>query len=146
MPFFSRPLAKRTTVFAVLLVWIFALGSGVANACLLEAPRQHSHATSGSGEHGHAPDAISKHQHDAAGHGDDPDSSKESCLKSCDEGSHTLLKASSGIDHADPGPAPLVTTLWPAAPPITLAFSGIDGLQIPILGPPLRVRYSRLAL
>lgn len=146
MPFFSRPLAKRSTVFAVLLVWIFALGSGVANACLLEAPRQYLHATSASGEHGHAPDALSRHQHDAAGHGDDPGSSIESCLKSCDEGTQTLLKASSGIDHADPGPASLVTTLWTAAAPVTLVFSLTDGLQIPTVGPSFRLRYSRLAL
>lgn len=146
MPFFSSPLAKRSTAFAVLLVWIFALGSGVANACLLETPGQHSLATSGSLEHGHAHDEPTAHAHDAAGHDDGQGSSKESCLKSCDDGSRTLLKASSGIDHADPGPAPVVTTLWAAAAPVTLAFSCTDGLLIPILGPPLRVRYSRLAL
>ncbi len=146
MPFFFSPLAKRSTAFVVLLVWMFALGSGVANACLLEAPAPHSLATSASGEHGHAPDALAAHPHDAAGHGDKSGSSKESCLKACDDGSHTLLKAYSALDHADPGPAPLVTTLWAAAVPVVLAFSLIDGLQIPVVGPPFRVRYSRLAL
>ncbi|MEP6964245.1 MAG: hypothetical protein ABI845_02070, partial [Polaromonas sp.] len=35
--------AKRNTAFMVLLVWLFALASGVANACLLEARQTHSH-------------------------------------------------------------------------------------------------------
>lgn len=146
MPFFSSPLAKRSTAFVVLLVWMFALGSGVANACLLEAPAPHAMATGASGEHAHAPDALAAHSHDAAGHGDPSGSSKESCLKACDDGSHTLLKAYSGLDHADPGPAPLFTTLWIGAVPVVLAFSRIHGLQVPILGPPFRVRYARLAL
>ena len=146
MPFFSSRLAKRSTALVVLLVWMFALGSGVANACLLEAPGPHSFATSGSADHGHVSEASPAHPHDAAGHGDDPGALKESCLKACDEGSHTLLKPNSGLDHADPGPAPVVTTLWAAAVPVVLAFSRIDGLQVPIVGPPFRVRYSRLAL
>lgn len=29
---------NRISAFAILMVWIFALVSGVANACLLEAP------------------------------------------------------------------------------------------------------------
>ncbi|MBC7954680.1 MAG: hypothetical protein H7Y33_02255 [Cytophagales bacterium] len=146
MPFFFSPLAKRSTAFVVLLVWIFALGSGVANACLLEAPGQHSRATSGSERHDHAPDALAAHSHEAAVHDDDPGTSKESCLKACDDGSHTLLKAYAALDHADPGSAPLVTTLWATGVPVVLGFSRVDGLQVPIVGPPFRVRYSRLAL
>lgn len=146
MPFFSSPRAKRSIVLALLLVWIFAMGSGVANACLLEAPSSHSVATSASGDHSHAPDALAAHSHDAHGHGDDRGTSKESCLKACDDGSHTLLKAHSAFDQADPGPAPLVTTLWSAGAPVVLVFSRIDDPQVPIVGPPLRVRYSRLAL
>ena len=42
--------AKRHIVFVVLLTWLFALASGVANACLLEALGTHGHdATVGSG-------------------------------------------------------------------------------------------------
>ena len=37
MKLFPNTRAKRNTAFMVLLVWLFALASGVANACLLEA-------------------------------------------------------------------------------------------------------------
>ena len=44
MKLFSNPRAKRSTVFMVLLTWLFALASGVANACLLQAQETHAHS------------------------------------------------------------------------------------------------------
>ena len=81
-----------------------------------------------------------------AGHHDGSDGTKESCLKVCDDGTHTLPKAYAGVDHNHPGPAPLVATLWTEAPNLVSAPRRPDDLAIPIVGPPLRVRYSRLAL
>jgi hypothetical protein len=41
MKLFSNIRSKRSIAFIALLVWVFALASGVANACLLEARGTH---------------------------------------------------------------------------------------------------------
>ena len=147
MKFFADIRTKRNSAFAMLLVWVFALASGVANACFLEAPRHHSTAMKGSAATANqAPAELVAHQDATAAHHDDADSARQSCLKVCDDGTHSLPKAYSGVDHADPGPATLVTTLWTESTPVVSAPRRVDDLAIPILGPPLRVRYSRLAL
>jgi hypothetical protein len=147
MKFFADTRTKRNTAFAMLLVWLFALASGVANACFLEASEPHSRAVKGSSATtSQAPAELVAHLGASAGHHDDSASTKESCLKFCDDGTHTLPKAYSGVDHTDPGPAPLVATLWTASPHVVSAPRRADDLAIPIVGPPLRVRYSRLAL
>ena len=146
MTFFADSAAKRNTAFVVLLVWLFALASGVANACLLETPELHSRAAKGSpAATGHAPAELAAHLGARAGHDNDSDSSKESCLKVCDDGTHTL-PAPSGVEHADPGPAPLFVTLWTESPHVGGAPRRLDDLAMLADGPPLRVRYSRLAL
>ena len=147
MKFFADTRTKRNTAFTMLLVWLFALASGAANACLLETPELHSKALRGaSSTTGQAPADLLGHLGAPAGHGDDSDSPKESCLKVCDDGTHTLPNACSGVDHTDPGPAPLVAILWTGSPPVISAPRRLDDLAIPIVGPPLRLRYSRLAL
>ncbi|NDP48357.1 MAG: hypothetical protein GZ085_08195 [Sulfuriferula multivorans] len=145
---FSNTRAKRNTAFVVLLVWLFALASGVANACLLEARGTHSHGSSVAYSSateaafgisaGHA-GAIASHD---AGSG----ASKALCLKVCDDRSQSLLKQQSGFDLTDPGRAPFVVLVWIAATPVVSAPSRVDDLQPPAPGPPIRVRFSRLAL
>ena len=149
-PIFNRH-AKRSTALVAMLVWVFALASGMANACLLEVPGAHAHAT----KHAHA-EAAHKAAHEAASstgdamadgdHDDDADSSKEACLKTCDDGSNApvKLKASSGLP--DLGLAPVVSIAWNAATPAVSAPSRMDDLRPPIVGPPFRVRFRRLAL
>ena len=48
MKFFAHTRIQRNTAFAMLLMWLFALASGVANACFLEAPEPHFSAVMGS--------------------------------------------------------------------------------------------------
>jgi hypothetical protein len=153
MKFFANTRSKRNTSFVVLLAWLFALASGVVNACLLETPRSHSHphsqAVEGQGLAATASQAPAEwvaHGTGSAGHGDDADNAKESCLKVCDDGTNALPKASSGVDHTDPGPAALVSTKWAGSTQVTLVPRRLEDLVVPSLGPPLRVRYSRLAL
>jgi hypothetical protein len=147
MKFISATRTKRNTAFVVLLAWLFALASGVANACLLETPKVHSNAAlSAVPKTSHAPVELGGHPQATAGHDDDSDTSKESCLKVCDDGTHTLPSANSGADQNDPGPAPLVATLRTASTQVVSALCRLDDLQVPIVGPPFRVRYSRLAL
>ena len=147
MKFFAHSRIKRNTAFMVLLVWLFALASSVANACLLETHEPHSQAAKESAPPtSHAPAEVVDQLGSNAGHHDDSDSSKASCLKVCDDGTHTLPKAYSGVDHSDPGPAPLVTTLWAGSLHVVSTPRRVDDLAVPIVGPPLRLRYSRLAL
>lgn len=147
MKFFADTRTKRHTAFVVLLVWLFALASSVANACFLESDQLPSRAAQKSAAVT-VPALAGAHAQSGAGtgHHDDSDGAKESCLKVCDDGTHTLPKAYAGVDHNDPGPAPLVATLWTESPNVVSAPSRLDDRAIPIVGPPLRVRYSRLAL
>ncbi len=146
MKFFADTRTKRNTAFAMLLVWIFALASGVANACFLETPAHHSTAVKGPATATlPVPAEWVAHLHATADH-DDARSIRQSCLKACDDGTQGLPKAYSGVDHADPGPPALVTTPWTGSMPVVATPRRVDDLVIPILGPPLRVRYSRLAL
>ena len=147
MKFFASTRTQRHTAFVVLLVWLFALASSVANACMLETRESHPTAVNSLlSATGQAPAELLAQKGTDAGHHDDSDGTKESCLKVCDDGTHTLLKAYSSVDHTDPGPAPLVAILWTASPHAVSAPRRADNLAIPIVGPPVRVRYSRLAL
>ena len=147
MKFFAHPRTKRNTAFAVLLVWLFAMASGVANACLLETPELNVKVVKASAvETGHSPAEWVGHAGASAGHHDDSDSSSESCLKVCDDGARTLPKAVSNVDQTDPGPAPLLATLWTGSAHVISVSHRPDGWAVVIVGPPFRLRYPRLAL
>ncbi len=144
---FSNTRAKRNTASVVLLVWLFALASSVANACFMETDEPHAMAAkNAAATTSQAPAELLAQLGNDAGHHDDSDGTKESCLKVCDDGTRTLPKASSGVDHNAPGLAPLVATLWTASQHVVSAPRRAADLAMPIVGPPLRVRYSRLAL
>lgn len=143
---FSHQRTKRNTTFVALLVWLFALASGMANACLLEAPGKHPHVAA-------AHSTEPPHTHVIGGHaaavdedGDDQDSSKESCLKACDDGANAQVKLQAGVDLTDPGLAPFVVIAWNAATAVASVSNRYDILQVQIVGPPFRTRYSRLTL
>lgn len=147
MKFFANTRTKRNTSFLMLLVWLFALSSGVANACLLEKPGSRSMPGKGSAATATlAPAERAAHPGGFVGQDDDADNGKELCLKACDDGTNALPKAYSGVDHTDPGPATLVTTLWAGSTPVALAPRRQDDRVLHSPGPPLRVRFSRLAL
>ena len=145
---FSNHRTRRNTTFVAMLVWAFALVSGMANACLLETSSKHVHTAvshSSDAHHAHASDALADGAN-AVDHDDDADASKESCLKVCDDGSNAQIKLQTGVDLTDPGLAPFVVFAWDAATPVASAPSRFDELQIPAVGPPFRLRYSRLTL
>ena len=145
MKFFADARTKRNIAFAMLLVWVFALASGVANACFLETPDHHATALKAAAAMANQAPAELAHL-DTAGHHDDSNSTKESCLKVCDDGTHTLPKGYSGVDLTDPGPPSLVTTLWTGSLHVVSAPSRVDDLAVSIVGPSIRVRYVRLVL
>lgn len=147
MKLFSNTRAKRNTAFVALLAWLFALASGVVNACQLEARETHSDvAVTRSQANAHVPTESAGHAFALASHDDDSDTSKAPCLKVCDDGSHSLTTQHSGIDQSEPGLAPVVAVLWSAATPVVSTRRRMEGPQPPAPGQPFRVRYSRLAL
>ena len=148
MKLFSSKRNQRNTAFVVLMLWTFAMASGAANACLLEANDTHSQV--------HMVDATkatsaldSHHEHvhtEIDGDHAAADGSKAPCQKFCSDESKVMTKQHFGLDQSDPGPAPLVVVLWVAAEPTVHTFmrrGGMPPLPLPL---PLRVRYSRMAL
>ena len=147
MKLFSSAFAKRRTAFLVLLVWVFALASGVANACLLEVRGTHGHLTDAAGPKAVVTLKVSAgHAGAIVGHDDDADASRAPCLKACEDVAQSLPKQDSQTARADPGPAPLVLVLWTAATPAQIPFRQADPVQPHAPELPVRVRYSRLAL
>ena len=148
---FSTNRAKRHTAFVTLLLWLFALASGMVNACLLDTPGTHSHTVTGGFVEtlpavAVAVAALKGHESTHDDHDDDLGTAKESCEKTCDDGSNAPVKLQTDPHLTDLGPALLVAILWNATTPVVLASSPRDSLSPPIAGPPVRVRYARLTL
>ena len=144
---FMNNRTRRRTAWLMLCVWMFALASGIANACALEVRGSHTHAMAGVD---HPEVASSAHAAEDAGadshHDGDSHDSKAPCLKACDEGSVSLLKHSVVPDLTDPGAAFVVAFAWAVSVPVLSARSRAHHLRPLSSGPPLRVRYVRLAL
>ena len=146
MKLFSNNRAKRNAAFMVLLVWLFALASGVANACLLEARETHSHiATVASSEAAHASVILPGHA-GAVADGVDESHFKAPCLKVCDDGTRSFTKQDSMVTHTDPGPALLVLVLWSTVAPVVPTLRQIEDERPATPELPIRVRFSRLAI
>lgn len=146
MKLFSNIRSKRSIAFVALLFWVFALASGVANACLLEARGTHLHVAAGLADATHAPAISPGHAGVIADHGDDSRASKAPCLKACADGESSVSPQKLRSVQIDLAAAPLVAVLWTATVPVVFPFSRIDEMRPTTSERPLRVRYSRLAL
>lgn len=83
---------KRSIALTMLLVWVFALLSGVTNACLAEPRGEPGHASHHTSQADHpAQAAWQPYVADQAQH-DEHHLDKAPCQKACDESSQTLLK------------------------------------------------------
>ena len=141
---------RRHTAWMMLLVWLFTLASGAANACVLEARGSHSHgaptvhlaATDVGIET--APGHAARTAHDE--HDTDTEPTKESCLKACDAGLQSLLKQPPSLDSPHLALAPFTTTAWAAELDVSALVGRAHDLRLPEHGPPVRVLFSRLAL
>ena len=143
------PRINRTRALAMLLVWLFGLVSGIANACLLEPPgaaahtktdkphAQHDIRHTGLGAH---PQAVS-----GLAHTDDAHTSKQPCLKVCDDSSRSLPKKYPAGE-VDPGLPSVVAVLWSLVEPVYLTYKQPSSTQRVASHVPLRHRYARLAL
>ena len=146
MKLISTTLAKRNAAIMVLLAWVFALVSGVANACLLETPTTHAHVVAAASEGAQGLAVMAGHTGVVADHGDESPTAKAPCLKVCDDSS-TALVSQPSMAQADTGPASLIRILWlVVAADDMAAFPVGDAAGPALLELPLRVRYSRLAL
>ena len=136
----------RNTAFMVLLAWLFAVASGVANACLLESPHHDLHASAAAASAVDLPDHLAAHSGDIAAHSDDVHTSSPPCQKVCDDTPQSLPKALSGVDQTNPGMSPPIVLLWSATAPIAVGSRRTAKVQPAMPELPIRLRYTRLAL
>lgn len=144
MKHLSHASFTRNTAVVVLLLWVFALASGVANACLLEAHDVHPHtdvmeavediATS---EFAHGKTVEIDHK---------TDRSKTPCQNFCDEESKLLIKQHYSGSQPDLAPVSLIAVLWNSSGTTRLENLRKTDTQPAAYGLALRVRYSRLTL
>lgn len=148
MKFFSDISAKRNAALAVLLVWLFALISGVANACLLEARETHSHgAAAASVDTKQAFATLIGHAGAVAFESSMGEADLQAtCLKVCDDSSRSSPNPVLKVAHTDPGPALVVQVLWSTAAPDVPARRQTDDDPPATTEFPIRVRFSRLAI
>ena len=141
---------RRNTVLSVLLVWLFALASGMVNACLLELRETHSHAAATatvSFDIAQTPAIVPGHAGAVAdGKAAGQPHPKAPCLKVCDAGSRAFPSLVSAVAHIDPGPVLRVQLVWSTVAPDVVALRQIDDPQPAMSELPLRVRFSRLAI
>ena len=87
---FPNTRSKRRTVYTLLLVWFFALGSGWANACLLQERETHLHGPlADASSTVHASRVSPGHVGVDSDHAENSGSAKSACLKVCGDDSQT---------------------------------------------------------
>lgn len=121
-----RSLRHITTM--MLVMWLFALGAGVANACLLNTPNHSSQSSFSLASPG-TPVAHA-HQNEA------PNPGTAGCLKFCDEPRLAIKKLNQPLND---GGGEMFATV-PQAPVLTVA------LAVPVRLPVLSLRPAHLAL
>lgn len=130
---------RRNTACAMLFVWLFALASGLVNACLLEPSvvRDHGPALSHPSATGTALGSAGDHAQGLT---------HDVCLKACDDGSQTLLKHASSVELADPGLVLFAAAAWAAEVHVAPASGRAHDFRLQERGRPIRVLFSRLAI
>jgi len=102
---------KRSIALAMLFVWVFALVSGVANACLLKPHGEKAHSGPTTAQVDHPAQAV-LHSHAEDQDHDGSHLDKAPCQRSCNESSQTLLKQQPKLDTPDMQPAALPSQAW----------------------------------
>lgn len=97
----------RHATWMILAVWLFALGAGVANACLLSVPNGGSHALF---HEAHQDATVTQAFHDEQ---TDPDGA--GCLKFCDEASLAITKLDQSFSDGSPGMLVTLSRAWAPA-------------------------------
>lgn len=144
---FTSTRTKRRTAFTVLLVWLFAIAAGWANACVIQDRHTHVHgSTDLQTLSTHAPLVSPGHLGADSDHAENARAAKSACLKFCGDGAQTLVKLTPGIDLLDFPMAPPLALDWTARQAAATPASARLEIPSPSPGLPLRTRFSRLAL
>jgi hypothetical protein len=143
--------SSRRIVWTMLLVWVFALGTGVANACVLSTNWADHHA---SGAHEHhevrvegVPIALADQIDDGPADldADRQSPSHDTCLKYCDDGSTALSK--SNVPAADPSLPVAALLAWRShVTPVAHIGPWLPREHHAVPEPPLVIRFLRLTL
>jgi len=152
MPSTRRQL--RHTAWVTLLVWMFAMLSGVANACLTQ-PNTQGKLVSISAQAdlvvGSTAVPVTRQVERIHHPGEDEDdglgshSAKEGCLKFCVDESSAVTK--SRVPQADvPGSIFLASVQWRSAAPVAAASAWSPVERPASVGPPLFIRLLRLTI
>jgi hypothetical protein len=149
LAFRTRSRCLRNTVWVTLLGWLFALATGVVNACVLSIS---SAATLGLFAESHVAhssqaftDTVHHDRGSVAHHKHGQNSANDSCLKFCDDESSALSKKSTSA--MDPGVALVAALELPyAVVPIINVGTGLSLQRPTAQGPPLVIRLLRLTL
>ena len=139
----------------VLLLWLFGIGAGVANACITTAPAASAarhivavvdaHHDVVSHDHGQAASAgLPSQSADAPAHLGNL--SKANCQDFCDKASVSIPPLKSALDDIQSHPVIAMTAMtvlpMPAFAPVQLRVPRRDGVQ----APPISIAFLRLAL
>ena len=107
---FGQRRRLRHVAAQVLLMWLFALGASIANACALEPELRHA-ATAASHDQHHAGPGSHHHDSHAGGHDHpSPHADKAPCAKFCDEPSAGAQTLKQQVDPSH--------EVWLACPPV----------------------------
>ena len=142
-PFMNAP-SKPRIASVMLVFWLFALGAGWANACILQERGTYVHTATAVAAG--APAVSAGHAGVVDDHSADSSPEQAPCLKVCDDSSQSLVKWPSGID------LPELAMQAPIALPWSASVAALDAPQAVRIeqparaGLPLRTLYSRLAL
>ena len=143
---------KHTTTAMVLLAWLSALGSGIANACLLEGARGTHHQAAGveQSPHSHAPapahTGVPDHDSHVSNDTEQPPPTKALCLDACDERTHAMVKQDVSVAPPHFAPLTVIAVVWLAAQTMESAVRTERDNRTDLYDVPIRVRYSRLTL
>jgi len=147
MNLFSNIRVKRRTVFAVLLVWLFALSASWANACLLQERGMHVHGGSdGASLVAKVPNVSAGHVGAVPAHDVTPGVAEGACRAVGDDGTQTLVRLPPSSDLSDAAMAPTGPFSWSAHAAALSADASMLELLPPRRDVPMRTLFSRLAL
>lgn len=145
---FLNSRTKHTTTALVLIAWLFALASGIANACSLEAARgTHSHAAGvEESPHSHAAPELPEQAPDVSGNTNESPNTRALCLDACDDRTHAQVKQDASPDQPHLAPLTVIAIVWlPTQPMASTVRLQRDNHAEPF-DVPIRIRYSRLTL
>lgn len=145
---FLNSRTKHTTTALVLMVWLFALASGIANACLLEGARgTHAHAAGvEQSPHSHAATERPEQAFDIVGNTEQSPGTRALCLDACDDRTHAQVKQDGSPDQPHLAPLAVIAIIWLATQPMAWTVRVQRDNHAEPFDVPIRIRYSRLTL